>query len=222
MRILHHYYLSPSSRLIRLFLSEKKLTFLPKLELYWKREKELLRLNPSGEVPIIIDNDNIILSGSRVIVEYYEEVEQEVLLIPGLPKEKAEVRRLFDWFEFKFNKEVSNPLIDNKIIKSFLRNSQPSSDIIRNSLTNLKIHLSYLEWITEKRKWLAGNNISVADLSAAAHLSVIDYMGYIDWTDFEETKTWYAKVKSRPSFRQLLTDYVEGFKPPEHYSNLDF
>ena len=153
MRILHHYYLSPSSRLIRLFLSEKKLTFLPKLELYWKREKELLRLNPSGEVPIIIDNDNIILSGSRVIVEYYEEVEQEVLLIPGLPKEKAEVRRLFDWFEFKFNKEVSNPLIDNKIIKSFLRNSQPSSDIIRNSLTNLKIHLSYLEWITEKRKY---------------------------------------------------------------------
>ena len=113
-------------------------------------------------------------------MEYYEEVEQEVLLIPGLPKEKAEVRRLFDWFEFKFNKEVSNPLIDNKIIKSFLRNSQPSSDIIRNSLTNLKIHLSYLEWITEKRKWLAGNNISVADLSAAAHLSVIDYMGYID------------------------------------------
>ena len=103
MRVLHHYYLSPSSRLIRLFLSEKKLDFLPKLELFWKRDKELLRLNPSGEVPIIIENDNIILAGSRVIIEYYEEVETEVILIPGMPKEKAEVRRLLDWFEFKFN-----------------------------------------------------------------------------------------------------------------------
>ena len=222
MRILHHYWLSPSSRLIRLFLNEKKIEYLPKLELYWERSDNLLRLNPSGEVPILSVENSIVLSGSRVIIEYFEEDMKEINLIPGNITEKAEVRRLLDWFEIKFAREVTNPLLDNRVLKRFVGNEQPSSEVIRNALSNIKIHMSYLEWLTEKRKWLAGNHISVADLAAAAHLSVLDYMNDLNWAKYGETRAWYAKIKSRPSFRSLLTDVVDGIHPPNHYKNLDF
>ena len=115
MRILHHYWLSPSSRLIRLFLNEKKIEYLPKLELYWERSDDLLRLNPSGEVPILSEENSIILSGSRVIIEYFEEETKEINLIPGNIAEKAEVRRLLEWFENKFAREVTNPLLENRV-----------------------------------------------------------------------------------------------------------
>ena len=62
----------------------------------------------------------------------------------------------------------------------------------------------------------------MADLAAAAHLSVLDYLGDINWEKHTEAKTWYAKMKSRPSFRDLLADQVVGLMPPPHYSDIDF
>ena len=96
MRVLHHYPLSPSSRLIRLYMDEKKIEFVTKLEIFWERNEKFLKLNPSGEVPVLIDLDNTVLCGSRIIVEYFEDLDKDIILIPGMANEKAEVRRLFD------------------------------------------------------------------------------------------------------------------------------
>ena len=222
MRVLHHYPLSPSSRLIRLYMNEKKIEFVTKLEIFWERNEKFLKLNPSGEVPVLIDLDNTVLCGSRIIVEYFEDLDKDIILIPGMANEKAEVRRLFDWFDNKFYREVTYPLIHNRIIKRYIGDQQPSSEVIRKALQNIKIHLPYIEWLAENRKWLSGDHFSIADLSAAAQLSVIDYMNDLDWSDFGEARAWYAKIKSRPSFRSLLTDVVEGIHPPNHYKNLDF
>ena len=222
MKVLHHYPLSPSSRLIRLYLSEKKIDFVTKLEVPWERNETYLKLNPSGDVPTLIDDNNTILCGSNVIIEYFEESESNISLIPGKLYEKSEVRRLIEWFESKFYREVTFPLLNNRIIKRFVGEKNPSSEIIRGALQNLKIHLPYLEWLTENRKWVAGNDFSAADLAAASQLSVLDFMGDLNWFDYGDARAWYAKIKSRPSFRQLLSDEVEGINPPAHYNNLDF
>ena len=58
--------------------------------------------------------------------------------------------------------------------------------------------------------------------AAAAHLSTVDYLGDVPWKEHEEAKDWYARVKSRPSFRALLEDNVPGAPPQRHYANLDF
>tara|TARA_Y100001970_G_scaffold272970_1_gene370431 strand:+ start:719 stop:1387 length:669 start_codon:yes stop_codon:yes gene_type:complete len=222
MRVLHHYPLSPSSRLIRLYLSEKNINFVTKLEVFWERNEAYLKLNPSGEVPTLIDQDNTVLCGANVIIEYFEELESNSSLMPVRLSEKSEVRRLVDWFENKFYREVTFPLLNNRVIKRFFGDQNPSSEIIRSALQNLKVHLPYLEWLTENRKWIAGDNFSVADLAAASQLSVLDFMNDLEWFDYGESRAWYAKIKSRPSFRLLLRDVVEGINPPSHYNNLDF
>ncbi|RYY41380.1 MAG: glutathione S-transferase family protein, partial [Sphingomonadales bacterium] len=69
--------------------------------------------------------------------------------------------------------------------------------------------------------WLAGPMLSLADLAAASQLSVADYLGGIDWTGHEQTAAWYAVFKSRPSFRPLLQEKMEGIHPPAHYALVD-
>ena len=62
----------------------------------------------------------------------------------------------------------------------------------------------------------------IADLSAAANLSLVDYSGDVPWDDHPLTKEWYVRVKSRPSFRCLLRDVIQGVPASRVYADLDF
>ena len=62
----------------------------------------------------------------------------------------------------------------------------------------------------------------MADISAAANLSILDYLGDIPWDDYKNAKLWYSKIKSRPCFKDILKDNIKGILPARHYANLDF
>jgi glutathione S-transferase len=224
MRVLHHYQLSASSRFIRLLLAERGLVFLPKTEIPWERKEDFLRLNPAGDVPVLVTENGLVLSGATVIAEYIEETEDssQVNLLWGEAPARAEIRRMVTWFEGKFSREVGAPLLSERVIKRFSGQGTVSSVVIRAAMTNLQIHLDYIDWLAEQNSWLAGKQMSLADLAAAAHLSVLDFFGDIDWSRHAEAKLWFAKMKSRPSFRDLLGDQVVGMTPPPHYSDMDF
>ena len=165
----------------------------------------------------------MVLVGTMVIAEFLEETEDEATsLIWGSAAERAEIRRLSSWFEHKFVREVGAPLLNERYIKRVSAKGNPSSEVMRAAMTNLHIHLDYIDWLAEQGNWLAGKAMSLADLSAAAHLSVTDYFGDVDWDRHPEAKQWYAKIKSRPSFRDLLADVVAGLAPAQNYGNLDF
>ncbi len=87
---------------------------------------------------------------------------------------------------------------------------------------NIRYHLKYIGYLIATRNWMAGDQMTYADLAAAAHLSVVDYLGDVPWDEDETAKLWYARIKSRPSFRALLADRVAGMAPADHYENLDF
>ena len=87
---------------------------------------------------------------------------------------------------------------------------------------NIHTHMDYISYLVERRKWLAGHEFSLADITAAAHLSTLDYIGDVPWKDHESAKGWYARIKSRPSFRPLLGDRIPSAPPPSHYADLDF
>ena len=89
-------------------------------------------------------------------------------------------------------------------------------------LNNLNFHLEYIDWLLERRKYLAGDELTLADLPSAAHLSIIDYLGEVPWEMFRNAKIWYSKIKSRPSFKEILKDNIRGVLPAKHYANLDF
>lgn len=222
MRILYHLPLDPGSRKIRILLKEKRLDFELKAEQIWERRDSFLRLNPAGEVPVLQDSEGVVVPDAVVIAEYLEEVYPECPLLGDTPMERAEIRRLVRWFDQKFNREVTANLVDEKIMKRFMKLGQPDSQAIRAGHANIRYHLDYIAWLCDRRTWLGGERFSQADIAAAAQISCVDYIGDVPWDKHPDAKDWYARVKSRPSFRPLLDDHVPGLAPPRHYADLDF
>jgi glutathione S-transferase len=222
MRTLYHFWLSPFSRAIRLMLAEKNLAFEMTVEKTWERRPAFLEMNPACEVPVLIEPEGTVLAGGYVIAEYLDEMFPERSLFGANLVARAEARRLTYWFDVKFNAEVTQNLVGEKLMKRLANNGYPQATAIRAGLTEIHTHLAYISYLSERRRWLAGDHFSSADITAAAHLSVIDYIGDVPWEEHPAAKDWYARIKSRPSFRPLLGDRVPGTPPPPHYADLDF
>lgn len=222
MRVLYHLPLSPYSRKVRLALAEKRLPFELRLEKAWERRHEYLELNPAGTVPTLIEDNGLVIPDSAVICEYLDEAYPESSLIGHTLADRTEVRRLCAWFDGKFALEVTQNLYGEKFLRRLTRRGNPDPAAIRTGYTALRYHLDYVGWLAETRKWLAGPALSMADFAAAAHLSALDFIGELDWSISPPAKDWYARIKSRPSFRGLLADRVPGTTPPPHYADLDF
>lgn len=226
MRQLYHLPISPACRKVRLVLAEKGLAFELVEERDWERRHEFLALNPAGEVPVMIEDEGEPICGATAISEYLEETSVEVPLLPRDPHARAETRRLVDWFDRKFAGEVSDGLIFEKVTRRFLSAAEgggaPEMPVVRAALHNLRYHLDYISYLMETRSWLAGEEMTLADLTAAAHLSCLDYVGDVPWSQYQGAKDWYVRLKSRPGFRQILADHIPGMPPPKLYANLDF
>ena len=226
MRQLYHLPISPACRKVRLVMAEKGLDFELVEERDWERRDEFLMLNPAGEVPVLVVEEGEPLSGATPIAEYLEETSPDVKLLPEEPLARAEVRRLVDWFDRKFAAEVSDGLIFEKVTRRFLSAADgggaPDMIVVRAALHNLRYHLDYICYLMEERNWLAGEALTLADLTAAAHLSCLDYVGDVPWAQYQGAKDWYVRIKSRPSFRGILADHMAGMPPPKLYANLDF
>ena len=220
-RILHHFPLDPASRQVRLALGEKRLAFAEQPVRYWERPADLVALNPSGLTPVMTEG-TLVLCESRAILDYLEETYPEPPLLGRDPVERAEARRLLQWFDRKFDYEVGGFLLHEKMEKRLLGLGAPDLASLRQGREALRGHMVYLENLIAHREWLAGRRLSLADFAAAAHLSVIDYFGDVPWKDFPGVKTWYMKLKSRPAFRPLLADRWPGLAPAPHYDDLDF
>lgn len=232
MIALHHYSICPQSRSIRLALSELDLPFTMVDERPWEWRDGFLAMNPAGELPLLEQPDGSFLCGAYAIAEYLDEGAlgpdtprgRAIRLFPGSPEDRAEVRRLTDWFQRKFDREVTSELLEQKVYAALRATParRTDTDLIRAIRANLRYHLSYIGFLAQQRRWLAGDEMSFADLSAAAQLSSIDYLGEIPWNENSAARDWYSRIKSRPSFRALLADRVPGTVPSAHYANLDF
>jgi glutathione S-transferase len=223
MRTLYHHPLCPFSRLVRVVLAEKKLEADVQVEKFWEARPEFLALNPAGEVPVLVEEGGTALADASAIAEYLDEVHREPPLLPAEPVARAEVRRLMGWFGGKFHAEVTANLVGEKIFRRLsAEHAEPDSRKIRAAYGAIHHHLDYIGWLTERRTWLAGSAFTMADIAAAAQVSCVDYVGDVPWDTHPGAKDWYARVKSRPSFRAVLADHLPGVPPPRHYADLDF
>ena len=220
---LYHFPLCPFSRKVRIFLGEKNFNADLVNKNFWEKSKDLLIINPKGEVPILeLYESQQRIIGSNVICEYLEEKSAANRLLGNSPETRAEVRRINNWFDWKFFPEVSKYIISEKLIKYYKNQGHVNPEAIRVAKINISYHLRYIEYLLKERKWLAGNKLTLADLTTAAHLSSLDYLGDVEWEKYNIVKEWYMLVKSRPSLANILNDYISGFPPSRNYADLDF
>jgi glutathione S-transferase len=218
---LYHVPLSPFCRKVRLTLAEKKIEVELIEERYWEQSQSFLLRNPAAKVPVI-KFDGRTMSESQAICEYIDETNPTPPLMPKAAFERYETRRLCAWFDDKFHNEVTSKLLYERVNKKIMGQGYPDSKNVKSGAQRIKYHLDYMTWLLDQRRWISGDVMTLADFTAAAHLSCLDYISDVDWTRWPVVKDWYAKIKSRPAFRPLLADQVPGFPPPQHYTDLDF
>jgi glutathione S-transferase len=220
---LHQFPLCPFSRKVRILLGEKAVGCELVRESPWERRDEFLDMTPAGQTPVMTDPERgILLIDSMAICEYFEETVEKAAMINGTAVNRAEIRRLVAWFDTQFYADVTAPLLHERMIKRLVERTTPDSRVLREAMKAAVRHLDYTDYLLDHRSWLAGATMSLADLAAAAQISITDYLGGIDWKNHEQTARWYRGFKSRPSFRPLLAERMEQINPPAHYDDLDF
>lgn len=203
-------------------MGEKNIAYELVREDPWAASDMFFNLNPAGRTPVLVDEERkIVLADSRAIAEYFEETVDVSPMINGTATGRAEIRRLVALFDENFYADVTSPLLNERMKKRIVLRQPPDSRVLREAMKLAHGHLDYMDWLIDNRPWLAGSTMSMADLAAAAQISVADYLGGIDWTGHEQTRGWYAVFKSRPSFRPLLTERMDVIKPPAHYALVD-
>lgn len=223
---LYQFPLCPFSRKIRLLMGEKNVAYELVREDPWDATDAFLNLNPAGRTPVLVNEEankgkGIVLADSRAIGEYLEETVEKSPMINGTAANRAEIRRLTALFDENFYSDVTAPLLLERMKKRIIYKQPPDSRALREAMKMAHGHLDYMDWLIDNRPWLAGSTMSMADLAAAAQISVADYLGGIDWKGHEQTRGWYAVFKSRPSFRPLLSERMDVIKPPAHYALVD-
>ncbi|KAG1647626.1 Epoxyqueuosine reductase [Nymphon striatum] len=162
------------------------------------RVPEFLALNPAGTLPVLVAEAGSAIAGTNAISEYIDETRgammRERRLMPDYPLDRAEVRRLIDWFCMTMDADVTRALVRERIFKLEMSPAQgggaPDSSAMRGARTNIKQHMRYINWLSGTRNWLAGKSISSADFAAAAAISVLDYMGEIEWKESQQARDW--------------------------------
>jgi glutathione S-transferase len=226
---LYHSPFDPLCRFLRLSLAEYGV--VPELlnEDVTQRRPAFLALNPACTVPVLVDGA-FHVSGVFGLMDYLEETLGRLFpaqaLMPLYLEERIEVRRLVEWMHAGFHRDVSLPfafeMIDKRFLPAELGGGAPDMVRLRAARASLKSFMGYFEWLCEHRAYMAGATLSYADLAVFSHLSLFDYFGDIDWLVFPHAAQWYARIKSRPCVRGLLSDRVVGMPPVSHYTNLDF
>lgn len=219
---LYQFPLCPFSRKLRLLMSEKGIGYELWRENPWERRDDFLHMNAAGRTPVLRDEEkDITLVDSRAICEYFEEVVEKFPLINGSAANRAEIRRLVALFDEDFFGDVTGPLLHERMKKRLVWRQSPDSRMLREAMKLAHEHLYYIDYLIDRRPWLAGATMSLADLAAAAQISVADYLGGLDWTGHDQARGWYSVIKSRPSFRPLLAERMDVIHPPDHYGDVD-
>lgn len=220
---LYQFPLCPFSRKVRLLMAEKGMTYDLVRESPWDMRDDFLDMNPAGTTPVLtLAERSLVLIDSQAMCEYFEETSEAFPLISGTAAGRAEIRRLVAWFDQIFFGDVVAPLLHERMKKRILHRQAPDSTTLREAMRRANQHMDYIDYLLDHRSWVGGATMSLADVAAAAHLSVADYLGGVDWEAHRPTKRWYMGIKSRPSFRPLLSERMEIVSPPKHYDQVDF
>jgi glutathione S-transferase len=223
MWLIHQFTLCPFSRKVRLLMGEKGIGYELVKEHPWERRDEFIDLNPAGRTPVVVENEkNITLIDSNPICEYFEETVEAAPMISGTAVNRAEIRRIVSWFDQQFFGAVVEPLMHERMLKRIVHRATPDTNVLREAMKAANGMLDYADYLLDHRAWLGGSTLSLADLTAAAHISVADYLGGIDWRAHEQTRNWYSGLKSRPSFRPMLAERMGIIAPPSEYDKVDF
>ncbi|KAF8645507.1 hypothetical protein AX16_007792 [Volvariella volvacea WC 439] len=169
---------------------------------------EYLEKQPFGQIPYL-DDDGFILYESRAICRYIAEkyADQGTSLIPKDLKARALFEQAASIEAFDFDPYASNMVME-KIFKPY-KGLTPDEEVWSKLNESLKVKLDAYERILSKQKYLAGDEVTLADLFHIPYGVLSTVSGSDAINARPNVKRWFDSITSRPSY-QAVKDSVKS------------
>ncbi|PIK15216.1 glutathione S-transferase family protein [Halobacteriovorax sp. JY17] len=167
------------------------------------RTEEFLKMNPVGKVPVL-EHDGKYLFESGAICRYLADISDS----PLLPSDKFERAQVDQWMEFFTNHlgRWLNSLFFERILKNFLGLGEANQTICEEAEKFSSIQLKIVEKELSKRKYIASDNLSIADLFAYAYVEQMDPLE-MSFDQFPNTLKWKNEISKRDSIARAQKNF---------------
>lgn len=156
------------------------------------RSEEFKAINPMGEVPVLVDGDTT-LTQSGVIQQY---VVDQTGKLGGKPEDRYEVLRWVLWDNHKMSSQAGV----TRFLMNFLPEDKRPQEVIGFLQGRLKAAYSVLDAHLEGRDWIAGNELTIADISNSGYLFYDEPFGF-DRADWPNIDAWLTRISQAPGWK---------------------
>jgi len=205
---LHDNPFSPFSFKVRAALYEKGIDFESCEVRSHDQREALLRVNPRGEVPALVDGGRAI-TDSKVICAYLEERFPSPALLPEDPLLRARCRQL----ELKSDTDLDACAVVLGTLKLFRPEMlETHSEAFARTVELLDAHYAWLEGELGDDDWFCGG-FSLADIAIAPHVLTTAFMQHPPSAEAQpRLLAWLGRVRARDSVARATREMAEGYQ----------
>lgn len=175
------------------------------VELHWidlqkgeQRSPAFLQLNPTGRVPVLQDSD-FVLWESTAIMQYL--ASQTInSLWPADVKIRADIVRWQSWQLAHWHSACQSLQYEN-FVKPLLKLGDPDPQVVQQATDRFHREAIALDAHLAERKFLVGDDLTLADFSAAADLTYA-VPGQFPLADYAHIRDWYARIDPLPAWKK--------------------
>lgn len=163
------------------------------------QKPEFLKMNPNGMIPVLQDGD-FYLPESSAIMMYLCAQKPGNTLLPSDPKQHAQVMRWMFWQGAHFGKACGTILFE-KLVKPMFRKEQPDMAEVAKGEEMFHRFARVLDDHMKDRKWLVGDNVTLADYANAAMLMYAE-MAQFPVSGYPNMMAWYKRVEELDAWKK--------------------
>jgi len=163
---------------------------------------EFAALNPNKLMPVLED-DGFVLWESNAILQYLAAKKPARGLWPSDPKRQSDVLRWMSWEGAHWAPNGCSILIRENLLKRIFGGGDPDPAEIARGQSEFHRFGGVLDGCLKGRKWLTGNDLTIADYSVGAGMAVSQLARY-PLAQYTEINRWYAALSSQPGWKEAI------------------
>jgi glutathione S-transferase len=144
---------------------------------------------------------------TQAIMRYVDTVLPGPRLQPEDPRAAARMNQLMGIADWYVMPQVSAPITRNRVVAPRF-NRQVDEDAVVKAIPNARICIAEIGRLLGGHTWITGDEISLADLLLAAHLSMFAQApeGAQILREYENLSGWLTRMEARPSMKATTWD----------------
>jgi len=162
------------------------------------RTPEFLKINPNGKIPVLMVPGQGPIAESHAIINFLAEGTQL------LPSEKYDRALVWQWLGFEQYQLEPGVATVRFWLRSLKKTPEELGEKYTERFQRGAEALAVLERGLTDRRWLVGDNVSLADIALFAYTHVADEAGY-RLADFPAISTWVAGFKRLPWYSPITS-----------------